>query len=445
MSHAHVSGRRARTSLAVVVALALALVAAAPASASVASLLGSFTTASFSDFNGGENISNATLSVVGNRAYDGSQSAYANYAGGGVNAYARVIQNVDWNAGDDVWYGSAYYLPVGFKAAMQQEVALQRWDNWSAYGSDADHGGIVIWRSDKLARLKVGKYSATTETMLTNGFALPEGRWFWLEVHQRFSATGGSALNEVYLDGALVGRSTTANFNRPVQKLRTGLVAQGGTAQTNPLTLWFDRVSIGTKALGPSGEPAPAPQPEPEPQPAPKPPAVMILSPAAGTTFGDWLGMSASVIDDTGIAKVEFLIDGEVVATRTGTPWSYTHDARALTSGWHTVTIRATDVDTLTSEASVQVNHHVPKQNSRKARLAGSATSETHIRMNVKVRRASHAKHKRALRRAAHQRRVAHRRAVRIRRAERRRAARHAGAQQIHRSTVRERRHQARA
>jgi hypothetical protein len=391
MSHSHVPGRHARTILAVVAALAFALAAAAPASASISTLLASFTSTSFSELNGGSNVLNATLSVASDRSYDGSQAASAAYPGGGVNAYARVIENVNWVAGDDVWYGSAYYLPVGFKAAMQQEVALQRWDNWSTYGSDADHGGIVIWNSDKLARLKVGKYSSSTETLLTSGFALPEGRWFWLEVHQRFSSTSGSALNEVYLDGQLVGRSTTANFNRPIEKLRTGLVAQGGIAQTNPLTLWFDRVSINSQAVGPASGATTAP--DPAPAPAPTPPKVTILSPSAGTTFGNWLGMSASVTDDTGVWKVDFLIDGKLVATRTGEPWSYTYDSSGLSSGTHTVTIRATDKDGLTGEAAVQVNHYVKPHG--KAHAAAS-TTDTRIRMRVHVHRRHHGHRARA-------------------------------------------------
>jgi hypothetical protein len=414
MSHAHATSRRSLPLLAVLAALALALVAAAPAGASISPLLASFSTTSFSDFNDGANTTNATLSVVADRAYDSSYSAYANYPGGGVNAYARVIQDVAWGAGDDVWYGAAYYLPVGFKAAMQQEVSLQRWDNYSTYGSNGDLGGIAIWNSDKLARLKLGRYDASTETLLTNGFSLPEGRWFWLEVHQRFSATSGSALNEVYLDGTLVGHSTTANYDRPIQKLRTGLVAQGGIAQTNSLSLWFDRVSINGSAVGPAGGTSTGPAPTPTPTPVA--PAVTITSPADGTSFGDSLGMNASVTDDTGVAKVDFLIDGQLVATRTSAPWSYTYDSRSLSSGWHTVTIRATDLDGLTGQASVRVNHRVKQHGSARA---AAATTDTRIRMRVHVHRRAH--HARAHHR--HHRKHRHRHAHRHHRHHRRHRA----------------------
>lgn len=417
MFAAHHQGRPAlvRLAIAALLALALPLVVAATASASISPLLASFGTGNFSEFNDGPNTMNATIGVVSDKGYDDSHSALASYAGGGVNAYARAIQDVAWNSGDDVWYGAAYYLPVGFKAAMQQEVALQRWDNYSTYGSDGDIGGIVIWNSDKLARLKICKYSSTTETLLTGGFSLPEGRWFWLETHQRFSATSGSALNEVYLDGALVASSTTANFDRPIEKLRTGLVAQGGIAQTNPLSLWFDRVSINSHQVGPVGgttTTTTAPAPAPAPATAP---VVQITSPADGTTFGDWLGMSASVTDSTPISKVDFLIDGNVVDTRTGTPWSYTYDSTGLSGGWHTVTIKATDANGLTGQSSVQVDHYVAKKHGHSARLASAAS--TRIRMNVTVRkhavhRRHHKAHKRHHRHASHRTRARHHRRV---------------------------------
>jgi Big-like domain-containing protein/polysaccharide lyase-like protein len=389
MHAAHQAGRPAllRLAIAALLALAASLVIAAPAGASVSSLLASFGTGSFSEFNDGANTSNATLTLLGDRGYDDSHSALAVYPGGGVNAYARVIQDVAWSAGDDVWYGAAYYLPSGFKTAMQQEVALQRWDNYSTYGSDGDIGGIVIWNSDKLARLKICKYSSSTETLLTPGFSLPEGRWFWLEVHQRFSSSSGSALNEVYLNGTRVASSTTANFNRPIEKLRTGLVAQGGIAQTNPLTVGFDRVSIATHQVGPVG----GTTSDPAPAPAPKAPVVQIASPADGTTFGSSLSMSATVVDPAPIAKVDFLIDGKLVATRTASPWSYTYDASGLSSGWHTVTIKATDANGLSGQASVRVRHEL---NQRGAKIATATPTSTRIRMNVAVSRHRIARHR---------------------------------------------------
>jgi len=188
----------------------------------------------------------STLAVDSTRAYDGTYSAKASYLGGADNAYSRGLWNVSWVTNDDVWYSAAYYLPVGFKSAMQGEVDLLRWDNWLSHPSDTDWGGVVIYGGDKKARLMRFNMKGSS-TVLVGPFDVPEGRWFTLEVHQRLSGSSGDALSELYLDGTLVGRSTAANtYGRTIERLRTGLVADGGAKQTNPLTLWFDRARIST-------------------------------------------------------------------------------------------------------------------------------------------------------------------------------------------------------
>jgi hypothetical protein len=196
------------------------------------------------------NVLDARL-ASSSRAYAGATALRATFAGGSGNAYARGVRRVRWRTGDDVWYGAAFYLPAGFIASMQGEVALMRWDNWPTYGTaGADVGGLVIWGRDGRARLKTGTYR--TESTLVGPFDLPESRWFWVEVHQRFAAEDGQALTEVYLDGRRVGDSTRANMTgRTIERLRTGLVAIEAGHQTNPLTLWFDRAAIGRSELGP--------------------------------------------------------------------------------------------------------------------------------------------------------------------------------------------------
>ncbi len=98
------------------------------ASAAVTPMSANLETSDFSQFNlGGQTSgSNASLAVDNSTAYDGTHSGKAYYPGGGSNAYARGVESVNWNDGDDVWYGEAVYLPVGFKSAMQGEVDLMR-------------------------------------------------------------------------------------------------------------------------------------------------------------------------------------------------------------------------------------------------------------------------------------------------------------------------------
>jgi hypothetical protein len=75
---------------------------------------------------------------------------------------------------------------------------------------------------------------------LVGPIALPEGRWFRLEVHERLSG-GTGALSELYLDGKLIGKSTAPNtYGRSIQRIRYGIVAIAEGAQTKPLELSFD-------------------------------------------------------------------------------------------------------------------------------------------------------------------------------------------------------------
>jgi hypothetical protein len=233
------------------------LVFPAGAAASVSPLSATLETGDFSQFNMGAQTagSGASVSVDTSRAYGGLHSARASYAGGGANNYARGVESVNWNDGDDVWYGEAVYLPVGFKSAMQGEVDLMRWDNYSLNNSSDDWGGVVIYGGDKRARLM--RFNSAGDTaVLVGPFNIAEGQWNWIEVNQIFSQHNGQAYSAMYLNGQLVGISTTANkYSLGITRIRYGLVAISESAQTNPLSLWFDDAYLGTSEHGPLGSP----------------------------------------------------------------------------------------------------------------------------------------------------------------------------------------------
>jgi hypothetical protein len=193
-----------------------------------------------------------SLTVTHERSYDGSFAARAVFDGSTVGGFARAIQNVLWREGQDVWYGSAFYLSPGFKQAMEGEVPLLRWDNYPSRAHDGDVGGVVLWGSDKRARLVLSRYGRH-EHVLVGPFELPEGRWFSLLIHQRLAARPGRALSEVYLNGLRTGSSTAANMRgRPVERLRFGLVATDPEGQQGRLTLWFDRSLVTSRRRSPS-------------------------------------------------------------------------------------------------------------------------------------------------------------------------------------------------
>jgi hypothetical protein len=185
--------------------------------------------------------------------YDGPIGLHLR-AGGPGNSYARGIFHVDWREGEDVWYGAAFRLPRGFTARMQGQVDLVRWDNFGRLGTDDDRSGVVIHR-DGLASL-VRERFGVENVDLGAPFALPEGRWFWLEVHQVLSRTDGRALSEAYVDGASVSTSTVANtYGRGVDRVRFGLVALDAERQRASLELDLDRATAGPLRAGPLRRP----------------------------------------------------------------------------------------------------------------------------------------------------------------------------------------------
>jgi len=203
----------------------------------------------FADFSQ-TNVETGTLAISTDRAYDGATSAFAAYDGGGENGYSRGIWNVNWEDGEDVWFGAAYFLPPGFISKIQGQVDLLRWDNWLSHPDDTDWGGVSIYGSDHHARLLRFGAGRDNDT-LVGPFDLPEGRWFRLEVHEHLSA-GAGAYSELYLDGDLVGRSSKPNtYGRPIQRIRYGIVAIAEDAQRKPLDLWFDQASAGPEPSAP--------------------------------------------------------------------------------------------------------------------------------------------------------------------------------------------------
>jgi len=211
--------------------------------------LGSFEPGDFTEFDGHSAAAGA-LRPTAMKAYDGAKSAIASYDGSGKNGFARTWFDVNWNRGSDVWYGAAYFIPS--KAAMPCYYSLMRWDNYTLYGNPGgDVGGIEIDTNGR-ARLMRQDYTGDNHAVLSREFDLPEGRWFWLEVHQKLSNRDGEAVNEVYLDGRRVDANAKANGRgRGVTEIRHGIVSLGGECASSPVSIFMDRVSVSDGMRGP--------------------------------------------------------------------------------------------------------------------------------------------------------------------------------------------------
>lgn len=108
------------------------------------------------------------------------------------------------DAGTDVWYGGAFWVPQGF-SANNHGVGLIRWQDPDDPGV---YGGVFL-NSNGYYQLVRG--NAATQDQIGSVFDLSgyENNWAWIEVHQRFAPS--NPVSEVYVNGQLVSTSKSAN------------------------------------------------------------------------------------------------------------------------------------------------------------------------------------------------------------------------------------------
>lgn len=78
-------------------------------------------------------------------------------------------------------------------------------------------------------------------------------------------------------------------------------------------------------------------------------PTTSITAPSAGSTLRGSVSINATASDNTGgtgLAKVEFYVDGVLKGTDTTSPYSYTWDTTTATNGSHSLTTKAYDAAT---------------------------------------------------------------------------------------------------
>ncbi|NTX35657.1 M20/M25/M40 family metallo-hydrolase [Myxococcus sp. CA033] len=75
-----------------------------------------------------------------------------------------------------------------------------------------------------------------------------------------------------------------------------------------------------------------------------EPPTVSLTAPSDGATVSGSVTLSATAADNTGIGRVEFLVDGNVVGTATASPYSASWNSAAVANGSHTVVAKAYDL-----------------------------------------------------------------------------------------------------
>ena len=110
-------------------------------------------------------------------------------------------------------------------------------------------------------------------------------------------------------------------------------------------------------------EPSPKTKPKPKPKPRPKPlPAAKVMSQTVvdGSTVGGIVNWGAHTIGL--IARLQFVVDGTVLATATSEPWSTAWDTTTVAAGVHVLAVRALAQDgRVVASATVSVTVEQPQ------------------------------------------------------------------------------------
>jgi peptidoglycan/xylan/chitin deacetylase (PgdA/CDA1 family) len=73
------------------------------------------------------------------------------------------------------------------------------------------------------------------------------------------------------------------------------------------------------------------------------PPTVSLTSPSAGATLSGFVPISANASDNVAVDHVDYLVDGNLVATLGTGPFTYNWSSRSVANGTHTISVRAVD------------------------------------------------------------------------------------------------------
>lgn len=170
-------------------------------------------------------------------------------------------------------------------------------------------------------------------------------------LHVRANVRGATTRGVgLYVDGEIVSRDRRAPFGLwwNSKKARDGkhVVTVAATAADGRVAK--RRVTIVVRNAH-----APKPLPRPAPKPLPPAPHVVSTNLADGQVVAgpvDWRAHTVGAV-----ARVEFVVDGVVVATQTREPWATTWDATNAAAGSHTLEVRAYTRDGRSDSAAVTV------------------------------------------------------------------------------------------
>lgn len=160
-------------------------------------------------------------------------------------------------------------------------------------------------------------------------------------------ARSGITKVEFYLDGTLIGSSTTAPFSVPfdttkysngIHKMQVKGYGSGGV-KANVTNFYIQ--NNGTVI-------------EPPPVTDTTPPAVSIISPAGGTSLKGTVTIKVNAADNVGVSKVDLYIRELFVGSKTTSPFDFLVDTLSYPNG--KAAVKAVASDTAGNSAFAQVN-----------------------------------------------------------------------------------------
>ena len=103
------------------------------------------------------------------------------------------------------------------------------------------------------------------------------------------------------------------------------------------------RVTVTAANAGGSGDRELQPDGDNGPGNDTTPPTVSVTAPRSGSSVSGSTTLTASAADNVGVAKVEFYVDGKLLATDTASPYTTTWNPATVALGTHSLTAKAYD------------------------------------------------------------------------------------------------------
>jgi len=243
------------------------------------------------------------------------------------------------------YFASAYlYVPPGQGWTTGQEVGLIRLNE---FASTAHARLTAFYESASAFTIKVNwKQSAAIgyhgEVTVASGVTF--GEWHWIQLHVKNGAAGVGKM-QAFIDGRLAYQQDTIPVRSQVmQFVEAGIMHMVSTDPS--ATTITDQVRVGVTYQLPSVTFDTA-----------APSSVALSSPAGGSVVsGGTASLAATATDDYSIQRIDFLIDGQVVASDDTAPFATTCDVAPFDSGTHAFAARAYDTSGLaTTSTAVSV------------------------------------------------------------------------------------------